>query len=101
MTANGKKFATASLVTEETNIIQIPDLTMDDLKRLQVIAMSAFSPFWETDETGHITDIFEYTIAKCPRHTDAVYISSFSPEVMDKIIELAIIGLKVKLSLED
>ena len=101
MTANGKNFATASLVSEETKVKHVPDLTMDDLKRLQVIAMSAFSPFWETDENGKITDIFEYTIAECPRYTDSVYISSFSPEIMHKIMELAIVGLKVKLSLKD
>lgn len=101
MTANGKNFATASLVSEETKIIQIPALTMDDLKNLQVIAMSAYSPFWTTDRTGKITDIFQYTVAQCPRYTDAVYITSFSPEVMGQIMELAIIGLRVKLSLED
>lgn len=101
MTANGKNFATASLVSEETKIIQIPELTMDDLKKLQAIAMSAYSPFWKTDRTGKITDIFDYTIAVCPRYTDAVYITSFGSEVMEQIMELAIIGLNVKLSLKD
>ena len=101
MTANGKNFATASLVSEETKIIQVPELTMDDLKKLQVIAMSAYSPFWTTDRTGKITDIFDYTIAVCPRYTDAVYITSFGSEVMEQIMELAIIGMKTKLSLED
>ena len=94
MTANGHKFATASLVGFETMTIQSPALTTEDLQRMRVLADSAMNDFWSADDTGHLVNVFDGTVATFKYATDAKLVASFSPEILTRLIDLAEIGLQ-------
>lgn len=101
MTANGHKFATASLTGFETMTVQSPALTAEDLQRMRVIADSTMSDFWSVDDTGNLVDMFKYVVATFKYVTDANVVASFSPEILMRLIDLAEIGLEHQATLED
>ena len=101
MTANGQKFATASLTGFETMTVQSPMLTAKDLNKMRVMVDSAVSDFWSVDDTGRLMNMFNYVVATFTYMTDANLVASFSPEILMRLIDLAEIGLKHQTSLEE
>lgn len=89
MTANGKKFATASLVTEETKILTGEPLTLERVRELKVIADSSLSDLWWHNDNGQILNKFNYIVATYEQKTDAAAMINFSPEILLQLTTLA------------
>jgi len=89
MTANVKKFATASLETGETKIIMPEPLTLERVKELQVIADSSLSDFWWHNGNGQLLNKFNYIVATYEQKTDAEAMVNFSPEILLQLTILA------------
>ena len=96
MTANGQKFATASLVTEDTKGFSAPPMTLEKINELLVIAESYFSDLWHADDAGRILNKFGYVVATFEQRTDAFAFAQFSPEIIQQILLLAKETLEAK-----
>jgi hypothetical protein len=89
MTANGKKFATASLEVGETKIIKPDPLTLERVKELRVIADSLLSDLWWHNGNGQLLNKFNYIVATYEQKTDAAAMANFSPETIMQLTVLA------------
>ena len=89
MTANGKKFATASLVTEDTKGVETEVLTLERVKELHVIADSLLSDLWWHNGNGQLLNKFNYIVATYEQRTDAEAMVNFSPEILMQLTKLA------------
>lgn len=89
MTANGKKFATASLTKEDTKGVEVEPLTLERVKELKVIADSLLSDLWWHNQNGQLLNKFNYLVATYEHKTDAAAMVNFSPEVLLQLTELA------------
>lgn len=89
MTANGKKFATASLETGETKIIMPDPLTLKRVQELRVIADSLLSDLWWHNGNGQLLNKFNYIVATYEQKTDAAAMVNFSPETLLQLTVLA------------
>jgi len=89
MTANGKKFATASLVTEDTKGVETKPLTLERVKELRVIADSLLSDNWWHNGNGQLLNKFNYIVATYEHKSDAEGMVNFSPEILIQLTELA------------